>query len=99
MNLYSWDKNKNEENIQKHGVDFREARTVFDDPNAVYEIDDEHSLGEERFVVIGMSKQAYILFVCHCYRESDNVIRLISARKAESDEIDLYYGGIYETLY
>jgi hypothetical protein len=84
-NRYEWDESKNQINIRKHGISFQEAETVFGDKNAIYEIDDEHSYNEERFAIIGRSKE-----VCHCYRENDTVIRIISARKANLKEKILY---------
>jgi len=91
---FIWDENKNQINIRKHGISFEEAETVFDDDFAVYIPDDEHSQDEERFIVIGESAMDRLLVVCHCYRETDEIIRLISARKAEKREINDYYGGI-----
>ena len=89
---FDWDNTKNIININKHGVSFREAATVFSDRRAV-EIDDtEHSQHEERFLIIGRSRKLRLLVVCHCYRENDTVIRIISARKAVSEEIKLYGG-------
>ena len=92
--MFVWDDNKNEVNIKKHGVSFEEAESVFDDIYALYDADTEHSDTEERFIIIGKSEHMKILFVCHCYRENEDVIRLISARKADNFEIDLYFGGI-----
>jgi len=89
---FDWDSNKNVININKHGISFREAATVFSDVNAI-EIDDEkHSQEEDRFLIIGRSSKLRLLVVCHCYRENNTVIRIISARKAESEEIE-WYGG------
>jgi len=89
---FDWDNNKNVININKHGISFKEAATVFSDINAV-EIDDvEHSQDEDRFLIIGRSRKLRLLVVCHCYRENDTVIRIISARKAASEEIELYRG-------
>ena len=88
--LFDWDTKKNTININKHGVSFKEAATVFSDKAAKYFDDDSHSLDEERYVVIGKSKRLKILMVCHCYRDSNSVIRLISARKADDDEIAIY---------
>jgi hypothetical protein len=96
---FEWDDNKNEINIRKHGVSFQEASTVFNDDDALYDDDDEHSYDEKRFTIIGRSDDTRLLFVCHCYRENGEVIRLISARKADKLETDLYYGGIYEAIY
>ena len=89
---FDWDNNKNITNINKHGISFKEAATVFSDKNAV-EIDDtEHSQHEDRFLIIGRSRKLRLLVVCHCYRENETVIRIISARKAINEEIDLYGG-------
>jgi len=90
---FVWDDDKNEINTKKHGVSFEEAKTVFFDDYAIFFSDDEHSCGEERFIVIGKSEQSNLLMVCHCYKENDTVIRLISARKAEKREKDLYNRG------
>jgi len=91
---FEWDESKNKSNFQKHGISFNEAQTVFTDELAIYLSDDDHSDDEERFIVIGESARTRLLVVCHCYRESETVIRLISARKAEKSEVGLYYGGV-----
>jgi len=91
---FEWDESKNKSNFQKHGISFNEAQTVFSDELAIYLSDDDNSDDEERFIVIGESARTRLLVVCHCYRERETVIRLISARKAEKTEIDLYYGGL-----
>lgn len=78
---FEWDNNKAQANIEKHGITFHEASTVFSDENAILFDDPEHSM-EERFMLLGMSSQARMLIVCHCYRSADNIIRIISARKA-----------------
>ena len=88
--LFDWDTKKNIYNINKHGISFREAASVFSDKAAKYFDDDSHSLDEERYVVIGKSKRLKILMVCHCYRNNNSVIRLISARKADDDEVSIY---------
>ena len=88
---FEWDKNKNKANILKHSVSFEEAETVFDDKNAVYLYDEEHSDDEERFHIIGEDMNFRELTVCHCYRGNDDeIIRIISARKAVKREIDYY---------
>ena len=88
---FAWDEHKNEINIAKHKVTFEEAATVFEDEFAVYIDDEAHSNEyEERFIVIGMSKELKMLMVCHCYRNGDNYIRIISARKADKNDIKLY---------
>lgn len=83
---FQWDENKNESNIVKHGVSFDEASTVFDDEEAIFISDPDHSVGEERFLLLGLSSREKILVVCHCYRENDEVIRIISARPATKNE-------------
>ena len=88
---FSWDDHKAEINIRKHGVSFEEASTVFMDSDALEMADPDHSsLEEDRFLIIGFSVQARMLIVCHCYRDSEHVIRIISARKAGRKEIDEY---------
>jgi uncharacterized DUF497 family protein len=90
MYVFEWDENKNQINRQKHGIDFNEASSVFFDENAILFDDPEHSEYEERFMLLGMSETANVCIVCHCYRESDTVIRIISARKATKKEVDRY---------
>ena len=94
--IFEWDENKNNINIRKHGVSFNEALTVFSDKNALLVTDDEHSEDEERFIILGLSKNLRILVVCHCYKESDSIIRIISARKANKYEKEHYAEGYYE---
>jgi len=83
---FEWNSRKASENKRKHGVSFEEAKTAFLDENARLIPDPEHSDEEDRFVLMGLSVQLRLLLVCHCYRENDNVIRIISARKAERSE-------------
>ena len=87
--LFEWDENKNKINMLKHGVSFTEAQTVFDDPNGLYFPDEQHSIEEDRFKLIGYSEKYRVLFVCYCYRNVDR-IRLISARRATRAETNLY---------
>ena len=91
MIKFEWDENKNIINIEKHGVSFKEASTVFDDEYGVLISDVDHSDKEERFLLIGVSSIANILIVCHCYRDNDETIRIISARKANKEECVTYY--------
>jgi len=77
---FEWDERKNAENQRRHGVSFEEAQTVFYDDRALL-IDDPDG-NEERFVLLGLSTMLRTLVVCHCYRARDEVIRIISARKA-----------------
>lgn len=83
---FIWDPKKAEVNRRKHGVSFEEARTVFYDEDAQLTNDPDHSLDEARFILLGQSVRLRILIVCHCYRESDDVVRIISARKATRNE-------------
>ena len=87
-----WDDNKNRENVRKHNVSFEEAGTVFYDPNGKLIDDPDHSDEEDRFIILGLSKMLLLLVVCHCYRENDEVIRIISARKATKKEAKYYRG-------
>lgn len=87
---FEWDENKRLKNIDKHGVDFKEAKSVFYDDDALVIIDSEHSIIEERFIILGMSNKARALVVCHCYGKNEKTIRIISARKATSKEIQQY---------
>jgi uncharacterized DUF497 family protein len=89
---FEWDDTKNKTNIAKHHVSFDEAQTVFFDPNARIIDDPDHSESEERFIILGLSKTTKLLVVCHCYRAADEVIRIISARKATSNETEQYHG-------
>jgi uncharacterized DUF497 family protein len=77
-------------NIQKHDVSFEEAMTVFKDSKAILLFDENHSETEDRFNIIGMSQLSKLLIVCHCYRESDTIIRIISARKTTTEESKYY---------
>ena len=88
---FEWDENKNRINKSKHQVLFEEAKTVFYDEEALVINDPEHSENEERFIILGESSRANLLVVCHCYRISETVIRIISARKATKTETKQYY--------
>ncbi len=88
---FEWDENKNEINKKKHKISFDEAKTVFYDDNALLIDDPEHSEQEERFIILGTSTKANLLVVCHCYRHSETVIRIISARKATKTETNQYF--------
>lgn len=88
---FQWDERKNRENKRKHKVSIEEAQTVFLDENAIRYFDPNHSEDEDRFLMLGMSFTLRVLVVCHCYRESDSVIRIISARKANKREQAAYW--------
>jgi len=83
---FQWDPRKSRANKAKHGVSFEEARSAFLDENARVIPDSEHSEEEERFILLGMSIGLRLLVVCHCYRESEQVIRIVSARRADPSE-------------
>jgi hypothetical protein len=83
---FVWDPRKNLINQTKHDIDFDEAKTVFFDEFARVIFDPSHSTEEDRFIILGLSFKLRLLVVCHCYRESDSIIRLISARKANKKE-------------
>ena len=83
---FEWDARKSRANKAKHGVSFEEARTAFLDEHARVIPDPEHSDDEERFVLLGLSIELRVLVVCHCYRESDQVVRIFSARRADASE-------------
>ena len=87
---FEWDNNKNIINQRKHKVSFEEASTVFYDDRAIIFDDPEHSYGEERFLIIGATASSKICIVSHCYRENDEIIRIISARKATKYEQNVY---------
>jgi hypothetical protein len=87
---FAWDKAKAAENLRKHGVSFEEASTVFADENARLKRDPDHSQEEDRFILLGFSAKLRMLVVCHAYREEEQTIRLISARKATRKERKQY---------
>ena len=87
---FEWDENKARINQEKHGVSFEEAKTVFDDADALQIFDPDHSESEDRFIMLGMSAVLRILVVCRCYRADDETIRIISARKATRNECSTY---------
>jgi uncharacterized protein len=83
---FEWDAGKAAANLWKHGVSFEDARTVFVDEYALLRADEDHSDDEDRFVLLGLNRQMQMLVVCHCYRQDEEVISLISARRATSSE-------------
>jgi hypothetical protein len=90
---FAWDEKKNRANQKKHKVSFEEAQSVFFDEDAIEYFDPEHSDSEDRFIMLGLSAHMRVLVVCHCHRESNSVIRIISARKATQKERSNYTGG------
>jgi hypothetical protein len=90
---FEWDPRKAAENLRKHGVSFGEAQTAFEDERALLIDDPDHFDDEDRFVLLGMTRQPRLVVVVHCYRERDESIRLISARRATRTEARCYVRG------
>jgi len=88
---FEWDLRKDSFNQNKHGVSFREAKTVFTDEYARLITDPDHSDEEDRFILLGTSIDSRLLVVCHCVRRGET-IRIISARKADKRERKIYEG-------
>ena len=90
---FEWDGRKASGNLRKHGISFEEARTAFFDESAVLYHDPDHSDEEDRFLLLGNSFKLNTVVVCHCFRESENKIRIISARKADKSEQTEYWNN------
>jgi len=88
---FEWDSKKEKANAKKHGVSFEDARTAFYDETAMVFHDPDHSSDEDRFILLGMSVSAGVLVVCHCIRDSDSAVRIISARRADKREESDYW--------
>jgi uncharacterized DUF497 family protein len=88
---FDWDPKKARANLKDHGVSFEEAQSTFYDEWAILYDDPDHSKDEDRFLLLGMSVRLRTLIVSHCYRETESVVRLISARKAHSEEEKEYW--------
>jgi uncharacterized DUF497 family protein len=88
---FEWNPDKAKLNLEKHGGSFQEAATVFNDPLSVTFPDPDHSIGESRYVIIGMSRLGQLLVVSHIDRE--NRTRIISARRATPQERKFYEEG------
>lgn len=90
---FEWDPVKEAGNLRKHGVSFEEAQTVFWDERGQLIDDPDHSVGEERFVLLGLSARLRILVVVHYYEKDPDTIGIISARKATRSERARYERG------
>lgn len=90
---FVWDENKNRANQKKHNIAFEEAKTVFYDDNARLIHDPEHSDSEERFILLGLSSSLKLIIVVHAYKEKDEIVRIISARKVTKNESKYYTLG------
>ncbi|MCB2262923.1 MAG: BrnT family toxin [Candidatus Thiosymbion ectosymbiont of Robbea hypermnestra] len=88
---FEWDSKKAKTNAEKHGVTFEEAKTVFYDEYAIQYYDPDHSESENRFILLGISFKLNTIVVCHCFREEETVVRIISSRKADKDEEQVYW--------
>jgi len=87
---FEWSARKEAQNRQKHRVSFAEAETVFADEHALLINDPDHSIEEDRFLLLGVGARLRVLVVAHTYREAESVVRIISARKATWRERDIY---------
>ena len=83
---YIWDEKKAKSNFEKHGIRFEEAQLIWADPNFIEYYDPESSFFEERFIRVGLNPWRGILIVVFCENEDQETIRIISARKATTDE-------------
>jgi uncharacterized DUF497 family protein len=88
---FEWDERKSLLNKKKHGLSFEEAKSAFFDENALLIHDPDHSEEEYRFILLGLSAKLRMLVVCHAYRKDNQVIRIISARKASRQEQGQYW--------
>lgn len=88
---FEWDESKNLSNQKKHRVSFEEAQSVFVDEHALMISDVDHSSKEDRFILLGLSMKVKMMVVCHCYRKKNEVISIISARKATRNEEKTYW--------
>ena len=89
---FTCNETKAQTNLTKHKISFNEATSVFSDDNARLIYDPDHSLEEERFLLLGMSYKLKILVVVHCLKNKGDEIRIISARKASKKEKEQYGG-------
>ena len=88
---FKWDQKKSKSNAKKHGVSFEEAQTTFYDEKAIVFSDPDHSDEADRFILLGTNHKLNTLVVCHCYREKETIIRIISARTADKEEEQFYW--------
>jgi len=90
---FEWDEAKAISNRKKHSVSFEEAQSFFYDEFAIQFFDEENSVSEDRFLMLGFSDEARLLIVCHCERNQGSIIRIISARIATKNEAKYYQGS------
>ena len=90
---FDWDPEKNQANVHKHGISFRQAASVFRDLNQISLFDNEHSKTEDRWITLGLDGNGILRVVIHTFEQTaEDVwkIRMISARKANRDEENQY---------
>ncbi len=87
---FTWDPRKAAQNVTKHGVSFVEAQSIFEDDHALLIPDPDHSIDEDRYILLGLSGALRVLVVVHCQQHDGEIIRLISARKATKQEQNTY---------
>jgi uncharacterized DUF497 family protein len=87
---FIWDENKRQSNLKKHGLDFADAEKVFAGPLVLFE-DNRHDYDEQRMIAIGLLEDLVVLIV---HVESDEHIRIISMRKADHHETDIFYHNV-----
>ncbi len=90
--IYEWNEEKNKLNIAKHGISFEEAKEVFEDPFQIAKLDKRFSYFEERWITVGSTKKYQILVVANLFFTDDGeeIIRIVSARKANKSERESY---------
>jgi len=88
---FEWDEKKYTLNQSRHGISFLEAKTAFTDENGLLLDDPDHSLEEERYILLGMSSKLRLLVISHTYRRENLIVRIISARKATRMEQRQYW--------
>lgn len=88
---FEWDPSKSDANLKKHGISFHEASTVFGDPLAITFNDQDHSIGEHRFLTFGLSRANQLMVVVHTERRGKT--RILSARRATRQEREIYENG------
>jgi hypothetical protein len=90
---FDWNSTKEQQNIRKHRVSFRQAATIFRDPNQLSLYDEEHSEDEERWITLGIDSTGVVRVVVHTFEQINDElcqIRIISARKATNLEVKRY---------
>jgi uncharacterized protein len=90
--IFEWDKKKNTANVRDHGIDFLDATLIFENPT-IEAVDDREDYGEVRYAALGLSGEM-VLHVVYS-RRGENVLRIISARKANRDDAERYYREIF----